>query len=155
MNGIEKIKITTATTMVKVCFRMLIFGLITPSLFILFGSCSGKTVGDKEPTLTEKLNSLIENEIPDEYQPVNAMLVLPQNPAPDEGFRILATGGKNIRKAKIEVTGPSGNLESLNSKTGEELPCWRMDDFAGSTAGKYRATLILDKIGRASCRERV
>jgi hypothetical protein len=124
---------------------MLFFGLITLSLFILLGACSGKSAGDKEPTLTEKLSSLIENEIPDEYQPVNAMLVLPQNPAPDEGFRILATGGRNIRKAKIEVSGPSGKLESLNSKTGEELPCWRIDDFAGSTAGKYMATLILGK----------
>ena len=131
--------------MVKVYFRMLLFGLITPALFILFGSCSGKSTGDKQTTFTEKLNSLIENEIPDEYIPVNAMLVLPQNPAPDEGFRILATGGRNIRKAKIEVSGPSGKLESMNSKTGDELPCWRLDDFAGSTAGKYRATLILDK----------
>jgi hypothetical protein len=124
---------------------MLLFGLITTSLFILFGSCSGKSAGDKEPTLSEKLNSLIENEIPDEYQLANAMLVLPQNPAPGEGFRILATGGRNIRKAKIEVTGPSGNLESLKSKTGDELPCWRIDDFAGSAAGNYKATLILDK----------
>jgi hypothetical protein len=130
--------------MVKVYFRMLFFGLITPLLFILFGSCSGKSVGDKEPTLTEKLSSLIENEIPDEYIPVNAMLVLPQNPAPIEKFRILATGGRNIRKAKIEVTGPSGDLELLNSKTGDELPCWRIDDFAGSTAGNYKATLILN-----------
>lgn len=124
---------------------MLFFGLITPALFILFGSCTGKSTGDKQTTFTEKLNSLIENEIPDEYIPVNAMLVLPQNPAPGEGFRILATGGRNIRKAKIEVSGPSGKLESLNSKTGDELPCWRIDDFAGSAAGKYRATLILDK----------
>jgi len=145
MSGIEKIQNTTATTMVKVCFRILFLGLITPLLFILFESCSGKPTGDKESTLSEKLNSLIENEIPDEYNPANAILVLPQNPVPGEGFRILATGGRNIRKAKIEVTGASGNLESLNSKTGEELPCWRIDDFAGSTAGNYKATLILDK----------
>ena len=131
--------------MVKVYFRLLLLGLITPLLFIIFESCSGKPTGDKEPTLTEKLNSLIENEIPDEYNPANAILVLPQNPVPGEGFRILATGGRNIMKAKIEVTGPSGNLESLNSKTGEELPCWRIDDFAGSTAGIYKATLILNK----------
>ncbi len=75
---------------------------------------------------------------------MNAILVLPGNPAPGEGFRILATGGRNIRKAKIIVSGPSGNLESLNNKTGEELPCWRIDDFAGSAAGNYKATLILD-----------
>jgi len=124
---------------------MLFLGMIALSLFILVGACTGKSAGDKEPTLTEKLSSLIENEIPDEYQPVNAMLVLPQNPAPDEGFRILATGGRNIRNAKIKVSGPSGDLETLKSKTGDELPCWRIDDFAGSTAGKYKATLILGK----------
>jgi hypothetical protein len=36
-------------------------------------------------------------------------------------------------------------LESLNSKTGEELPYWRIDDFAGSPTGKYKATLVTDK----------
>ena len=43
------------------------------------------------------------------------------------------------------VTGPSGNLESLRSKTGQELPFWRIDDFTGSIAGKYKATFIMDK----------
>ena len=57
-----------------------------------------------------------------EYEPVNAMLVLPKNPAPGEPFRILSTGGENIRKAKILVTGPSGNSESLKTKIGEESP---------------------------------
>jgi hypothetical protein len=132
--------------MVKVFFRMLFFGLITPSLFILFGSCSGKSAGDKAITLSEKLNSIIESETSDEYQPVNTMLVLPQNPAPNEGFRILATGGRNIRKAKIEIIGPSGVLKSLNSKSGDELPCWRIDDFPGSSAGNYRANVILDDV---------
>ncbi len=73
------------------------------------------------------------------------MLVLPGNPVPGESFRILATGGRNIRKAKIIVNSPSGNSECLDSKTGAELPCWRIDDFAGSPAGKYKATLIVDK----------
>ena len=87
---------------------------------------------NKGSTLLEKMESVIEAETPDEYNPVNALLVLPGNPAPGESFRILATGGRNIRKAKIIVSGPSGNFESLNTKTGEELPCWRIDDFAGS-----------------------
>jgi hypothetical protein len=82
---------------------------------------------------------------PEEYQSINPMLVLPKNPKPGEAFRILATGGGNIRKAQIIVSGPSGSMESLGSKTVEEFPCWRIDDFTGSSAGKYNATLIVDK----------
>jgi hypothetical protein len=63
---------------------------------------------------------------------------------PGETFRILAAGGENILKAQIIVSGPPGNLESIKSKLGEELPLWRIDDFAGSTAGKYKVTLILN-----------
>ena len=131
--------------MVKINIRLLFFGLITPLLFSCLVSCGDNQTGKKGLAFSEKSDSVIEGETADEYNPVNALLVLPGNPAPGEGFRILATGGRNIRKAKIIVSGPSGNLESLNSKTGEELPCWRIDDFAGSPAGKYKATLIVDK----------
>jgi hypothetical protein len=130
--------------MVKVYIRLLFFGLITPLLFSCFVSCSDDQNRQKGSAILEKLEAVIENETPDEYNPVHAMLVLPGNPAPGERFRILATGGRNIRKAKIRISGPSGNLESLNMKAGEELPCWRIDDFAGSPAGKYMATLISD-----------
>jgi hypothetical protein len=78
----------------------------------------------------------------DEYLSVNAMLVLPKNPAPDEPFRILATAGEKIRKVHIIISSLSGNLESLKSKTGNDLSNWRIDDFAGSPAGKYKAELI-------------
>ena len=82
---------------------------------------------------------------PDAYQPVSTILVLPKNPGPGETFRILVTGGENIRKAKIIVDGPSGSQKSIKSKSGEEMPYWRIDDFTGSPAGKYKATLIIDK----------
>lgn len=132
--------------MVKINIRLLIFGLITPLLFSCLVSCGDNQTGKQGLTFFEKSDSIIEVETPNEYNPINAMLILPGNPAPGEDFRILATGGgKNIRKAKIVVNGPLGNLESLNSKTGEELPYWRIDDFAGSPAGKYKATLIKDK----------
>jgi hypothetical protein len=90
-------------------------------------------------------DSTKDNRATDEYQPVNTLLVLPKNPGPGEAFRILATGGENIRKAQIIVSGQSGSLESLKSKIGEEFPCWRIDDFPGSSAGKYKVTLIDDK----------
>ncbi|MFA5819087.1 MAG: hypothetical protein WC854_07385, partial [Bacteroidales bacterium] len=67
-----------------------------------------------------------------------------KNPEPGKPFRILATGGENVRKAQIIVNGPSGSLISLKSKIGEELPDWRIDDFTGSSAGKYKAVLIAD-----------
>lgn len=130
--------------MVKVSVRLLFFCLITSMLFSLTVSCGDNQAARKGLALIEKLDSVIEGETPDEYNPVNAMLILPGNPVPGESFRILATGGRNIRKARIIVSGPSGNSEFLDSKTGEELPCWRIGDFAGSPAGKYKATLIAD-----------
>jgi hypothetical protein len=131
--------------MVKVKIRLRFSGLIVPLMFILLPSCGGEQTGNNKMTLLEKLESVIEGESPDDYNPVNAMLVLPENPAPGESFRILATGGRNIRKAKIIVSSPSGNLESLKHKTGDELPCWRTDDFAGVAEGNYRATLSVDE----------
>lgn len=80
----------------------------------------------------------------DEYKPVNSLLVLPRNPYPGKPFRILATGDAKISKAKIIVTGPSGSLESIKNKTGDE-PYWRIDDFSGSASGKYQVNLIEDK----------
>ena len=123
---------------------LLFFSLLIPCLFILIGSCGGNQTGEGGATFLEKIESAIEGEKPDEYKVLNALLVLPGNPAPGESFRILATGGRNIRKAKIIVNGPSGILESSNTKTGEELPCWRLDDFPGSAEGSYKITLILE-----------
>ena len=131
--------------MFKINIRLLIFGLITPLLFSCLVSCNENQTSKKGLTFSKKSDPVIEREIEDGYNQVKAMLVLPGNPAPGEGFRILATGGRSIRKAKIIVSGPSGNLKSLNSKTGEELPYWQIDNFAGSPAGKYKATLIVDK----------
>jgi len=129
--------------MVNVSVLKLVFALFI--LSFLFNACGGKNSGRKDLTFFEKIEAAVEPEPADEYAVVNTMLVLPANPAPGEGFRIVATGGKNIRKAKIVVSGPSGNLELLKSKTGQELPCWRIDDFAGTADGSYTATLMLDK----------
>ncbi len=131
--------------MVKILFRLFFLSLITSLLFLFMVSCGGNQSGEQGLTLLEKIESVIEGETPDEYNPVNAMLVLPGNPSPGESFRILATGGRNIRKAKIIISGPTGTLESLNYKTGDELPCWRIDDFKGIDGGNYRASLILDE----------
>jgi len=86
-----------------------------------------------------------ENITPEEFQPVVTLLVLPKNPGPGEAFRILATGGENIRKAQIIISSPSGKSGPMSSKTGKEMPYWRIDEFEGIPAGKYNATLIEDK----------
>ncbi len=111
-------------------------------LMILF-SCDSNQKGQRKSSSGEQTGQETEVEEKDDFTPVHALLILPGNPAPGEGFRILATGGKNIRKAKIKISGPSGELASTNSKTGEELPYWRIDDFAGGPAGKYKATLVV------------
>jgi hypothetical protein len=130
--------------MVKKYFRLLLVGLMASSLFIVLESCSGSQTGDKPATLIQKIESVFEGDVPDEYSPVNALLVIPANPSPGEAFRILSTGGRNIRKATISVTGPEGSLESQKTITGDELPCWRLDDFSGSREGEYKATLAIE-----------
>lgn len=132
-------------TFARSSYKILFIGLITFLSNACLVSCSGNQDGDKKSTLLGKIESVFEGETPDEYNPLQAMLVIPGNPAPGEKFRILATGGRNIKKAEIVVSGPSGKVESISFKTGEELPCWRIDDFAASPEGNYNATLIVDK----------
>jgi hypothetical protein len=81
----------------------------------------------------------------DDYPAVSALMVLPKKPTPGQPFRILATGGENLRKAQILLSGPSGTQAALKSKTGEEMPYWRIDDFAGNSEGKYKVALVEDK----------
>ena len=116
-------------------FRSVILCLIMPLMVNCIASC-----GDSSSS-----NRGLESVTTDEYPSVDTMLILPKNPGPGEAFCILAIGEKNIRKAQIIVSGPSGILESLKSKIGEELPYWRIDHFTGSSASKYTATLIVDK----------
>jgi hypothetical protein len=131
-----------------------ITGIIIKSMILLllifFLVCCLTCHGD----LTAKKRNITSPEISDsargsrtdqEYHFVDTMLILPGNPAPGEPFRILATGGQKIQRAQITVNGPSGSLSSIKIKTGKELPDWRIEDFAGSPAGNYHATLTEDK----------
>jgi hypothetical protein len=127
--------------MVKANIRVLILCLVFP---FLSASCGGKQTDGKGTSLIDKIESVIQGEAPDEYTPVNAMLIIPRFPAPGEGFRILSTGGRNIRKATVVVSGPSGNVEPQDTKTGTELPCWRVDGFAATDPGSYKASLMVD-----------
>jgi hypothetical protein len=132
-------------TIAGISIRSLISGV---SIILILGciACHGDRQTWKRGSVPSGISdSTRQSGNPDEYQPVNAILVLPKNPGPGEPFRILMIGGENIRKAKIIVTSPSGSLESLKSKTGQEMPYWRIDDFYGSSAGKYKVNLIVDK----------
>ena len=129
---------------IKTDKRPLIFGLFSSLLLMVLLSCGGERRPSEGTSLIGKIESVFETEAPDDYNPANTLLLLPAQPAPGETFRILATGGRNIRKAKIIVYGPEGKLNAQSTKTGEELPFWRIDDFAGTTEGSYTATLIVD-----------
>ena len=130
-------------TVINIIF--LISVLILHQLF----SCTGSS-GDNPDTKRGQVSTLvtdsdIENCTAGIYSGVNLLLVSPKKPGPGEQFRIMATGGEDIRKAQIIVTGQSGNLKSLKSIKGEEPPYWQIDDFAASPAGKYKVSLIEDK----------
>ena len=124
--------------------RSLIFFLTITIIFNCI-ACNGDSQVRKKGEASSGVNdSADEIGKPDEYLSVNKILVLPKNPRPEEPFRILVTGRENIRKEEIIVQGPSGNIESMKSKTGEEFPYWRIDDFPGSPEGKYRVTVTID-----------
>jgi hypothetical protein len=141
---IFKSKMSIIKTIAGINIRSLILGLIIPLMFNCIVSYGDRPDWKRDLVSSEMSDSTKESGTPDEYQSVNTMLVLPKNPGPGEAFRILATGGENIRKAQIIVSGPSGSLKSMKSKIAEELPYWRIDDFTGSSVGKYTVTLIAD-----------
>jgi len=122
-----------------------ISSLISVLILLLIFNCIGcngnRNEKKKDKYLSGVPDSTIGRGTPEVYQSINTVLVLPKNPVPGKPFRVLATGGKNILKTKIIVSGPTGSLESLKIKTSEELPYWRIDDFAGSSAGKYKVTV--------------
>lgn len=130
--------------MLKSPIRHLLIYLITALLLINIVSCGNTPIDKGGTSMLKKITSGIENDKPDKYVPVYNLLVLPRNPAPGENFRIMATGGRNIKDATIVIAGSSAKIEFTNTKTGDELPYWRIDDFKGTSAGNYSATLIVD-----------
>jgi len=131
-------------TIAGICTRLLMSGL-TIMLILSCMSCQGNGPAGKKILVSSGMSDSSQvNGSTDDYRSSFALLVLPKNPGPGEQFRILVTGGKNIRKAKIIVNGPSGRIEALKSKTGEELPYWRIEEFAGIPAGEYKIKVISD-----------
>jgi hypothetical protein len=125
--------------------RSLVIGLIITLVVNCIESCDNGPASNRSFVSSGKKDSDKMSETPDENQQVYAMLCLPKNPNPGEPFRILTVAGSNLRKAKVIVVGTSGVVESGESKFGEELPFWRIDDFKGVPAGKYKMSCYVDK----------
>ncbi|HPI85256.1 MAG TPA: hypothetical protein PLR01_02700 [Bacteroidales bacterium] len=104
-------------------------------------SCDSNRPGKQQPASAQNADSETEVDHRLDASPVHTLLVIPEIPSPGQPFRIVATGGKNLRKAKISVHGPAGETEAGNSKFGNELPYWRVDYFAGSPEGKYTVVM--------------
>ena len=102
--------------------RSLISGFILLFIFICI-SCNGDHPSHKSNLIPYKIPDLTKKKVSyDDNQVLYTILVLPKNPVPGEVFRIFVTGGENLRKAQIIVNGPTGSLESLKSKNGDEIP---------------------------------
>ena len=129
----------------RIYARSLILDLIFLLIVNCVSSCDNGPVSNAGFVSSDKSGSGKVSGTPDENQQVYAMLCLPKNPNPGEPFRILSVARLNPRKAKVVVNGPSGMGESVKSNFGDELPFWRIDDFKGCPAGKYKVTFFVDK----------
>jgi len=123
--------------------RIVLIAMSITLIFLGTSSCGEQSAKKKIKQGSEILSNLLEDNIPeDESQTVKALLVSPKNPRPGEVFRVLAVGGKSIRKAKIVISSRTGSVESQKTRNGDGLPFWRIDEFKAKSAGKYKATLI-------------
>jgi len=111
-------------------------------IFLLFSSCGDISINKKGRPSSEVI--VVEQEDPgyhDASQTITGVLVSPKNPKPGEIFHVMVTGSKNLRKAKIFISSPKGNIESTQSRSGEGLPFWRIDEFKATGRGKYMVVL--------------
>jgi len=128
---------------VGITTRIVLIAMSITMMFIGTSSCGEQSAKKSIKHGSEILSNLLDdNNATDDAQTVNALLVSPKNPRPGEVFRVMAVGGKNIRKAKILVNSPSGQIESQKTRNGDGLPFWRIDEFKAGSAGKYKVTFI-------------
>lgn len=119
--------------------------ILAAVLFLGMVSCGNHSAGKNKSVVSDFVDSLIVVEDESEDKSVCSILVSPQNPEPGEEFRVLVTGGKNIRKAGIQVSTPTGMVEPLKSRNGDGFPFWRIDYFKAGGEGKYNVDLLLGK----------
>jgi len=124
----------------NVRLRLTTFAIAT--IFLGLASCGsrsegGKVVSDSKSSVDvpEEVNQ------DDDVQAVVALLVSPENSRPGQMFRVMVTGGKDIRKAEIKVNSPSGEIKSEKSRNGDGLPYWQIAEFKAGSEGKYHVSV--------------
>jgi len=118
----------------------LLVNTIIAILLTSLSACGNKQNSGKSG-LMQKIESVFETEISDDYTPASAMLVVPLHPSPGEKFHIVSAGGRSILKANLTVSGAMSELKAVKQTTGKELPYWRIDEFDGTSEGSYTATI--------------
>ena len=119
------------------------------SVVTIFGSasCNGRSTGDDSNVVTKKqIEAVEEAEDFSKIKMVDAILVSPENPRPGETFRVMVAGGKDVLKADIRITSPSGKIKATKSRSGVGLPFWKVEEFTAGLAGEYQAEMGSEKI---------
>jgi len=110
-------------------------------------SCSGRSTEGNGNTLTEKqIKAVEETEDFSKIKLVDAILVSPENPRPGEIFRVMVAGGKDVLKADIRVSSPSGEIKALKTRSGVGLPFWKIEEFTAGSAGEYQVEMGSEKL---------
>ncbi len=125
---------------IKVRLLLKVFTLVM--IFTTASACGGHSAGEKGESVSKAAANSSQDENNDgDSHVVVAMLVSPENPRPGQVFRVIVTGGKNIRKAKVEVNSPSGKINSGKSRSGDGLPYWQIVEFKAGSEGKYHVSV--------------
>jgi len=123
-------------------FGRLVFGMTIAIGLIGLPSCGDRTAQKIQVDHPDsQADSVNVTDPGDESRVIYAILVSPANPQPGQPFRVLSTGGKNIRNSRIQIAGPSGALKSISTRSGDGLPFWRIDDFVAGVEGKYQISI--------------
>ena len=128
--------------MIKITARLLQKVCLLFALFVGLVSCGNRSAGEKNQSGSNTNVESSESETePDDAPGVTALLVSPENPQPDQSFRVIVTGGKDVWKAKVRIKSPSGEILPMKSRMGDGLPFWRVDEFQAGVAGSYQILL--------------
>ena len=73
--------------------------------------------------------------------PGYALLLSPKSPVAGGTLRVLAAGGGDLRKVRIRVAGPSGNIEAGSLRAGGGPPFWWRAESRLERPGTYTVTL--------------
>jgi hypothetical protein len=122
--------------------RLFLKAVFIVAIYVGLNSCGNRSAGDRSKSGTD--STVVSIEKPDdaaEEQTITVLLVSPENPRPGQIFRVMVTGGKDIRKAEIKVTSPSGAIKSEKTRSGDGLPYWQIVEFKAGSEGKYHVSI--------------